>query len=337
MRCLGNCTGSQHEAQHEEGHRHGFKLKHHSFHCLFANNYSNYLSLHVQVQAHKPPWEQPAKASRPLQCLAESQTVGSLLNVSHPGWAVRAKGVAFASPRAPGALTELPPRHAGDSAFKLQDTPLSNYVINGLAMKHSFWKSLLPLGLCISISFDGLVTTAFAQDAPARIDIVVVGGEGITSNIRQRVAADPVVRIEDDDHRPVAGAAVVFALPVSGTSGEFANGSKTLTVVTDKDGLATGNGLKTNEVPGKLQIYVTASFRGLRARVLINQLVQATPGTRVPPPDTHSSKSSGKWKWALLGVAAAAGAGAGIYFGRDKSTSSPVSISTGTVVFGSPR
>jgi hypothetical protein len=134
----------------------------------------------------------------------------------------------------------------------------------------------------------------------------------------------------------VAGAAVVFALPVSGTSGEFGNGSKTLTVTTDNNGLATAPGLRTNEVPGKLQIYVTASFRGLRARILINQLVQGTPGTKAP--DLRTSKSGGKWKWVVLGIAAAGGAGAGVYFGsRNSGSSSPVSISAGTVVFGSPR
>jgi len=177
-----------------------------------------------------------------------------------------------------------------------------------------------------------------AQNPVARIDIVVVEGEGATSNIRQRVTRDPVVRIEDDDHRPVFGAAVVFALPVSGASGEFANGSKTLTVVTDKTGLATAQGLKANDVPGKLQIYVTASYQGLRARTLINQVIQAPPGSR-PTPTIHSSSSGGKWKWVLLGIAAGAGGGTAVYFGNRKSNSppAPISISTGSVVFGNPR
>jgi len=194
-------------------------------------------------------------------------------------------------------------------------------------MKH-FWNSLLPLGLCFSL---------FAQGLPARIDIVVVEGEGAAGNTGQRLSHDPVVRVEDDDHRPVAGATVAFALPVSGTSGEFSNGSKTLTVVTDKDGLAAIHGLKVNEVPGKLQIYVTASYHGLRARALINQSVEAAPGARPPSPVLRSSKSGGKWKWVLVGVVAAAGAGAGAYFATRNSGSSPIAIGTGTVVFGSPR
>jgi hypothetical protein len=130
---------------------------------------------------------------------------------------------------------------------------------------------------------------------------------------------------------------VVFALPVSGTSGEFSNGSKSLTLVTDKSGLAAAHGLKTNEIPGKLQIYVTATYHTLRARTLINQLVEAAPGAKVRSPELQTSKSGRKWKWVLLGVAAAGGAGAGVYFGTRTASSSPVSISTGTVVFGSPR
>jgi hypothetical protein len=205
-------------------------------------------------------------------------------------------------------------------------------------MRHHLWKSLFPLGLCFLISFECL-PAALAQSLPARINIIVVEGEGASSSVRQRVSHDPVVMIEDDDHRPITGAVVVFALPVSGTSGEFTNGSKNLTLVTDKSGLAAAHGLKTNEIPGKLQIYVTASYHALRARTLINQLVEAAPGSKARGPDLQTSKSGGKWKWVLLGVAAAGGAGAGVYFGTHTTNSSPssVSINTGTVVFGSPR
>jgi hypothetical protein len=201
-------------------------------------------------------------------------------------------------------------------------------------MKHYLGNSLLPVGLCLLISLDGLPPAAFAQDLPTRINIVVVAGEGASTAVRRRVTQDPAVRIEDDDQQPVAGVTVVFALPVSGTSGEFVNGSKTLAVVTDKAGLATAHGLKTNEIPGTLQIYVNASLNGLRARALINQIVEGVPGVSQAQPH---GKSSNTWKWVLLGIAAAGGAAAGIYFGTRSSSNSPVSIGTGTVVFGSPQ
>jgi len=187
------------------------------------------------------------------------------------------------------------------------------------------------------ISSDWLVRAALAQSLPSRINIIVMEGEGASSSVRQRVSHDPVVKIEDDDHQPIAGAVVVFALPVSGPSGEFFNGTKTLTLVTDKTGLAAAHGIKTNEIPGKLQIYVTASYRTLRARALINQTVEGAPGVKVRSPELQTSKSGGKWKWVLLGMAAAGGAGAGVYYGTHNSSSSPVSIGTGAVVFGSPR
>ena len=195
-------------------------------------------------------------------------------------------------------------------------------------MKQHFCATLLSLGLCFSL---------LAQSVPARIDIVVIDGEGATTDVRQRVTRDPMVRVEDDDHRPLPGAVVLFALPASGTSAEFPSSSRTLTVVTDKNGQAAAHGLKTNDVPGQLQIYVTATFQGQRARTLINQTVQATAGVKVAKPELRTSKSGGKWKWVLLGVVAAGGAGAGVYFAHRNSTSAPVSIGTGAVVFGSPR
>lgn len=205
-----------------------------------------------------------------------------------------------------------------------------------LKMKDYFRKTLLRPGLCLLLSC-GFLPQAHAQKPPASITISVVQGDGAVTSIRQHVTSDPVVLIEDDDHKPINGAVVTFALPVSGASGEFADGSKTLTIVTDKNGLATAHGMKVNDVPGKVQIYITASYRGQRARGLINQTIEAPPGVKTPVVE-HTARSGGKWKWVLLGVAAAGGGGAAYYFStRSNSPGTPVSISAGSVVFGSPR
>jgi len=269
--------------------------------------------------------------------LADSQTIGSLLNVWYAGPSSAPKQLPFWRDRPVKRLgTGLPKRAITASAFRLQYSDRLNQPFMFRKMKRHFWNSLASLALCFLISLDGMPQAALAQNAPARIDILVVSGEGATNGLRQRVTQDPAVKIEDDDHRPIAGVPVVFALPVSGTSGEFTNGTKTLTVLTDKAGVATAHGLRTNEIPGKLQIYVTASFHGLRARTLINQNVAAPAGTTAPVREVRAKSGGGKWKWVLLGVAAAGGAGAGFYFGTH-STNSPISIGTGTVVFGSPR
>ena len=110
----------------------------------------------------------------------------------------------------------------------------------------------------------------------------VVEGEGVVNDARQRTAHNLAVKVEDDDHHPLSGASVVFALPIGGASGEFANGAKSLTVMTNQEGLAVAHGLRTNQVPGTLQIYVTASYRGLRARALITQTIEGVPASVTP-------------------------------------------------------
>ena len=200
-------------------------------------------------------------------------------------------------------------------------------------------EELLPLGLCCLLSFQLQFPAAFAQTLPTRIDLVVMEGEGAINNVRQRVTRDPVVRVEDENHRPVVGAAVVFTLPASGPSGEFSNGSKTLTVVTDDEGTATAHGLKINQVSGKLQIYVTASYRGLRTRTLINQVSQGGAGVQ-------SHGGSGKLI-AILAVVGAAAAGGAVLATRKGSTTSatpstptgvtPIGITPGTPTLSPPR
>src|SRR5271166_3103367 len=71
------------------------------------------------------------------------------------------------------------------------------------------------------------------QDAAPKLIINVVEGEGALNNIKQRVNREPIVQVEDENHKPIAGAAVVFFLPTTGPGGTFANGSQTLTVTTD--------------------------------------------------------------------------------------------------------
>src|SRR5437899_1160269 len=94
-----------------------------------------------------------------------------------------------------------------------------------------------------------MLPPAAAQQAELpKLNIIVVEGEGAINNIRQRTAREPIVQVEDENHRPVAGAAVVFTLPSRGASGVFANGAKNVTVLTDDQGRAVARGLKPNNV-----------------------------------------------------------------------------------------
>ena len=106
--------------------------------------------------------------------------------------------------------------------------------------------------------------------APAALNLVVVEGEGSINNIRQRVAREPIVQVEDENHRPVAGVAVIFTLPSDGASGSFASGARSLTVMTDNQGRAVARGFRPNNTAGQYQMRVTASKNGQSASTSIS-------------------------------------------------------------------
>lgn len=159
------------------------------------------------------------------------------------------------------------------------------------------------------------------QAAPTALNLIVVEGEGVVHNVQQRVRRDPVVRVEDQNGAPLKEAAVVFTLPTEGSSGEFGNGSKTLTAVTGTDGIAKAQGLKVYRVNGKLPIHVTASYRGLTARAIINQSIDGAPQGA-----TDGKGGSGK----IIAILAIIGAGAagGGYYAYTRSRNSPASTPT---------
>jgi hypothetical protein len=183
---------------------------------------------------------------------------------------------------------------------------------------------------------------AFAQDAPARLNLIVVEGDGAINNIRQRTAREPIVQVEDENHKPVAGAAVVFSLPSQGAGGTFANGAHSLTVMTDSQGRAVAHGLKPNNVHGQYQIRVNASHNGQNASTTISQsnaVVGAAAGT------VAAAGISTKLiiVLAVVGAAAAGGAVYATHNGGNNNNStiaagpSLVTVTPGTGAVGPPR
>src|SRR6204780_2913819 len=168
-----------------------------------------------------------------------------------------------------------------------------------------------------------------AQTAPM-LNIVIVEGEGTLNNVKQRVNREPIVQVEDENHKPVAGAAVVFFLPTSGPSGTFANGSQTLTVTTDATGRAAATGIHPNHLTGKMQIRVTASANGLSATAMITQ-------TNISGTAVGRGLSTPARLAIIAGVAV--GIGVGVYFGLKGGSSSPttgITITPGTPTVGAP-
>jgi len=175
---------------------------------------------------------------------------------------------------------------------------------------------------------------ARAQEPAPKLNLVIVEGEGAINNIRQRTAREPIVQVEDENHRPVAGVAVVFLLPESGAGGTFANGAHSLTVVTDQSGRAVARGLRPNNVQGQFQIHVSASHNGLTATGVITQTNALAAGAVTAAAAGISAKLI-----AIIAVGAAAVAG-GTYYathtGGGNTTPTATTITAGTATVGAP-
>jgi hypothetical protein len=188
----------------------------------------------------------------------------------------------------------------------------------------------LPVFVCGLLVFE--MASAVGQETLApKLNIVIVEGEGAINNIRQRTAREPIVQVEDENHRPVAGALVLFTLPSNGAGGAFANGTQTLTVVTDQQGRAIAQGLRPNQAAGQLQIRVDASYQGQTAHAVVNQTNTATNAAK-------PRKVSAKVLVILAVVAAVAAGGtvAAVYGGGPSKPAGTV-ITPGTGSVGAPH
>ncbi len=173
---------------------------------------------------------------------------------------------------------------------------------------------------------------------PPMLNLVVLEGEGATNNIRQRTAREPVVQVQDENHKPVAGAIVVFTLPSNGAGGTFANGARTLSMVSDNQGQAVARGFHPNGLKGQFQIRVNATYQGRSTSISINQTnaALAASGAAV------GAGVSGKLIAVLVAVGAAAAAGGAYYAthsggGTTAAVTPTTTIAAGTGSVGPPR
>src|SRR5688572_22151912 len=170
-----------------------------------------------------------------------------------------------------------------------------------------------------------------AQGA-GKINIVIIEGEGAINNVRQRVAREPIVQVEDENRRPVAGAAVTFLLPNQGASASFANGSQSLTITTDAQGRAVARGLRPNNVNGQYEIRVNASSQGRTATATISQTNSIV-----------AAAAAGGLSLKLIAIlvaaagAAAAGAVVATRGGDDPARPTPTVITPGSPTVGGPQ
>ncbi len=181
--------------------------------------------------------------------------------------------------------------------------------------------------------YDGLK----AQQPSGTLRILILEGEGGMNNIRQRLARDLIVQVDNEAGVAVPKANVTFTLPEVGASGTFPDGNKSAIVATDGQGRAIVRGIRPNQVAGRFEIRVSASHQGQTGRAVITQFNMAVAESVAP--------KSGKGKiLAIFAVAGAAAAG-GVIVATQKSgvtgpavtAAPPISVTAGAGTVGPPQ
>jgi hypothetical protein len=200
----------------------------------------------------------------------------------------------------------------------------------GIRLGISSFTRALSVFLAFLMMAEGLPARLAAQTpAPTQLNIVILEGEGAINNLRQRVSREAIVQVEDENHKPLSGVAVIFLLPSHGPSGVFLDGSRSLTVITDAQGKAVARGIQPNKVSGKLQIRVNAKYQGLTQSTVITQTNAASAAA------AGAGGISGKLLTLILVGAAAAAAGTAVALTRGGSPTAVVTAGTPTV--GAPK
>ena len=159
--------------------------------------------------------------------------------------------------------------------------------------------------------FPGMQTSSgnLQVTAPKSLHIVILDGEGALNNIKERTAREPIVQIEDENHKPVAGASVLFLIQNgdAGAGGTFgsAGSLSSYTTVSDAAGRAIGHGLLPNDKTGQYTIAVTASVGMIIARAVIAMSnISGEGGAPAAPANTVSrvvTTRHGLPKWTIIG------------------------------------
>ena len=168
------------------------------------------------------------------------------------------------------------------------------------------------------------------------MQIVILEGEDVSNNIKERTAREPIIQVQDENHKPVAGAAVLFSIDSQGghAGASFLHGAKTYTGTTDADGKVTAHGFHPNTHAGQFHVNVTASKGQLTTHTSIAQTNVAAATTAAT---TRTITGFVTTHVVLVSVVAAGAVVGGVTAGvvaAHKTT--PTAITTGTGTVGAP-
>jgi hypothetical protein len=195
---------------------------------------------------------------------------------------------------------------------------------------------LLPTPAVRAQSPQGDATTPPGQESgqPNKLFITLIDGEGALNDIRTRTAREPIVEVEDENHKPVAGALVLFALDNGGGSpfGSFA-GAQSLSVTTDAAGRAVGRGFAITNRKGQYKINVHASKGPATTDAVITMENVLNAGSASNGSVPTAIISHKKLEWILGGAATA---GVIIAVAIIQTQGSPIKVTPGGGTVGPP-
>jgi len=196
------------------------------------------------------------------------------------------------------------------------------------------WGRDLPaLALCALLavpSASPLEAQQAGREAP-KIQVVVLEGQGAIYRAGQRSKTPLVVRVEDENRRPLMGAAVQFTSPDSGPGGVFPNGARVYLLRTDRTGQVEVKGFRANGVQGKFEIGVEVSYQGASAKASIVQINSA---------ETQTSRSrllSSRFLSIAGGVAVGAVLALVLARSDEEAQGPPIAITPGSPSVGGPQ
>lgn len=173
-----------------------------------------------------------------------------------------------------------------------------------------FWR--LTAGLVLALPWLATAQVAILQ-------IRIIEGEGGVHAPGSRSPRPLTVTVTDETGRPVERAAVSFHMPDEGPGGTFANGLRTIVVMTDGQGQASAHGMQWNRLAGRFQIRITASKEQGRAGTVSFQYISGS-GTAAT---AHASPGGHRTLW-IVAALVAGGAATGVV-AAGRSGTAPVS------------
>ncbi len=166
------------------------------------------------------------------------------------------------------------------------------------------------------LSLPAQLPAAQTPAAPSRLlSLEIVDGEDAINDLKLGTAREPVVEVQDENHKPVAGALVSFSLARHSLFNRTV-----FRASTDSTGRVHVNPLQLNHNPGRFEIHIKASYQGRTATITMHQ--------------TNVAGAVGAAGAATVAPAAVAGAAAGAAAVPATSGLIAIAVIAGAVVAG---